>query len=374
VKIADFGMSRLQPKKEQEGLGNVGGTPLYMPPEVFSLTPIMTEKCDVFAYAIILWEMVTEQFPYDKQFRSILALQEAVRDRKQRPTIPDSFPKSIADLVRRCWDNDQAKRPSFSQVLIRTGEGDVDIFDKAVSEAVAGDRYKDLNGKVSLMWGKFTKGREGQVAAVPWDAFSKEFASLMQTKPNHPNMLALRAMLSVDDNDNKVTWVNLKNFISTFGPLEPAGGVKTSTLDEVTKLIKEKWFWGEMSGDDAARVLQGCKGGSFLVRFSANLVGTFTLSYRHHRENKVIHKRFDRPGMKWQQLAEEVKKEKRQLRLTHPAPNRPPKFAVVAKSPEPVPPNGNLGNTGYVFTPEGGGGVAVAGGIVQPWNAEYIVK
>jgi len=47
----------------------VGGTPLYMPPEVFQAKPQMTDKCDVYAYGIILWEMVTEQYPYDKKIQ-----------------------------------------------------------------------------------------------------------------------------------------------------------------------------------------------------------------------------------------------------------------------------------------------------------------
>lgn len=31
---------------------NTGGTPLYMPPEMFQLKPETTEKCDVYAFGI----------------------------------------------------------------------------------------------------------------------------------------------------------------------------------------------------------------------------------------------------------------------------------------------------------------------------------
>jgi len=327
VKIADFGMSRLQPKKDQEVL-NVGGTPLYMPPEVFQAKPQMTDKCDVYAYGIILWEMVTEQYPYDKKYKSIILLQNAVRDEKERPVLTDKIPKSLGDLMKKCWDHDATKRPTFSQILDKRGNEN-DVFSTSVSEAVAGSGSKDLNGKISQMWGKFTRGRDGQVSSVSWDAFSKEFSQLMRTKADHQNMIALKALLNVDDNSDQVTWTNFHHFVETFGPFEPSGGVKTSTLDEISKLVQEKWFWGDLSGEEAANVLQSCKPGSFLIRFSANVVGVFTLSYRHAKDNKVIHKRFDKSSIKWQLLAEEIKKEKRALKLSRPPPDRPPKFAVL---------------------------------------------
>lgn len=77
IKIADFGMSRFRTDisgekfvnhnttaltpfsnpKDQQG---IGGTPLYMPPEMYDLKPHPTEKCDVFAFAVVLWEIFTQ--------------------------------------------------------------------------------------------------------------------------------------------------------------------------------------------------------------------------------------------------------------------------------------------------------------------------
>jgi len=238
----------------------------------------------------------------------------------------------VADLMKQCWGADPTKRPTFSQILERKRE-DKTVFDFAVSEAVAGSASKDLNGKISEMWSNFGRGPDGLLSSVHWDVFSKGFGQLMRTDAGHPNMIALRALLNVDDNKKHVTWDNFHNFVQTFGPFEPAGGVKTGTLDEITKLIKEKWFWGDMSSEMAAKHLQGCKSGSFLVRFSATNLGVFTLSYRHSKENKVIHKRFDKSTVKWQNLAEEIKKEKKTLKLSRPAHSRPPKFVSILNPP-----------------------------------------
>jgi len=57
-------------------------------------------------------------------------------------------------------------------------------------------------------------------------------------------------------------------------------------------------------------------------------MGVFTLSYRHSKENKVIHKRLT-STVKWQNLSEEIKKEKKNLKLSRPANNRPPKFLTI---------------------------------------------
>jgi len=325
IKIADFGLSRLQPKNPDE-VTNVSGTPLYMPPEVFCSKPQMSDKCDVFAYGILLWELVTEQYPYDRKYTNIVTLQKAVRDQKERPLITDQIPKTMSSLMIRCWDHDPSVRPNFGNILDEK-INDTDLFDAGLSEAVAGSALKDLDGQVSKMWAKLSKESKTTEGALPWGIFSRDFSALMKMPEDHINMRALKALLNVDENHDKVTWIYFNHFIKTFGPLEPAGGVKSSTLDEVTNLIKEKWFWGYMSGDDAARVLQGYKAGSYLIRFSEKLVGVFTLSYRHYKDNKVIHKRLDKCA--WQQLAVEVKKEKKNSKLSRPALERPVKFDVL---------------------------------------------
>jgi serine/threonine protein kinase len=54
VKIADFGLSQLKNKTKGTIDPKVatGGTPLYMPPEMFKLKPEISEKCDVYAFGV----------------------------------------------------------------------------------------------------------------------------------------------------------------------------------------------------------------------------------------------------------------------------------------------------------------------------------
>ena len=41
----------------------------------------------------------------------------AVVNRMERPPIPADCPPEYADLVRACWAQDAADRPSFSEVI-----------------------------------------------------------------------------------------------------------------------------------------------------------------------------------------------------------------------------------------------------------------
>jgi len=34
-----------------------------------------------------------------------------------RPTIPDNVPTNLAKLIRKCWDRDPTKRPSFIEII-----------------------------------------------------------------------------------------------------------------------------------------------------------------------------------------------------------------------------------------------------------------
>uniref|UniRef100_A0A6B2L155 Non-specific protein-tyrosine kinase n=1 Tax=Arcella intermedia TaxID=1963864 RepID=A0A6B2L155_9EUKA len=324
VKIADFGLSRLQPKNDQD-IGTVGGTLLYMAPESFNIKPLITVKCDVYAYGIILWEILTERYPYDQKYKSLYLLQKAVKDASERPEITEAIPRSLADLMQMCWHPNPDKRLTFAEILQLAGGN---IFNKTASEVVASKAGNSMGEQISAMWENF--GKKGSINAVPWEPFAEQFAVLMKTKKDSLEMKCLGALLDIDQNNRSVTWKNFDHFVNTFGPLEPEGQVTTvGTLSDLVKLVKEDWFWGGMSSEEAMDVLRNTKPGTYLVRFSANAVGCFTLSYKHPKESKVMNKRYDKHQIVWQTLGETIKKEKKVMKLKSPAENRPPRFLVL---------------------------------------------
>jgi len=63
VKISDFGFSIIKPKGELICSDVPKGTALYMAPEIYEGEEY-DEKCDVFSFGIILWEIYTRTKPH----------------------------------------------------------------------------------------------------------------------------------------------------------------------------------------------------------------------------------------------------------------------------------------------------------------------
>lgn len=90
------------------------GSPLWMAPEVFSSNKY-TEKCDVFSWGIIFWEVLTRRVPYEN-YRESTAVLWAICNRKRPPPIRNC-PSKLKDLMQSCWDPDPPSRPSMAQVV-----------------------------------------------------------------------------------------------------------------------------------------------------------------------------------------------------------------------------------------------------------------
>ncbi|KAJ1277576.1 hypothetical protein BS78_04G014800 [Paspalum vaginatum] len=112
VKVADFGVARV---KDQSGVMTAEtGTYRWMAPEVIEHKPY-DHKADVFSFAIVLWELLTGKIPYE--YLTPLQAAIGVVQKGIRPTIPkDTHPK-LVELLQKCWHQDPAARPGFSEIL-----------------------------------------------------------------------------------------------------------------------------------------------------------------------------------------------------------------------------------------------------------------
>jgi serine/threonine protein kinase len=93
------------------------GTPMWMAPEII-IGKQYTEKADVYAFGIILWEILTRLEPYeDKEPMQIVV--EVVND-GLRPTLPDECKASpLVPLMKDCWHADPDQRPTFAIIVER---------------------------------------------------------------------------------------------------------------------------------------------------------------------------------------------------------------------------------------------------------------
>lgn len=103
------------------------GSPLYMAPELFADDDDDTEETrhhhlgigvDVYAFSILMYEIITEKVPFAKNGNSprLLSLIKQV-SRGVRPEFTSSVTEKMKDLLTRCWSAEPCQRPPFSEIF-----------------------------------------------------------------------------------------------------------------------------------------------------------------------------------------------------------------------------------------------------------------
>ncbi|KAG2468108.1 M3K7 kinase, partial [Polypterus senegalus] len=75
-----------------------------------------SEKCDVFSWGIILWEVITRRKPFDEIGGPAFRIMWAVHN-GTRPPLIKNLPKPIESLMTRCWSKDPSQRPSMEEIV-----------------------------------------------------------------------------------------------------------------------------------------------------------------------------------------------------------------------------------------------------------------
>nr|XP_045585928.1 insulin receptor-related protein-like [Procambarus clarkii] len=114
LKIGDFGLSRnLQSnyyRKEGHGVLPVR----WMAPESLQFS-VYSSQSDVWSYGVLLWEMATRgDTPYKNNTND--EVMRLVVEQRARLGSPPHCPLPLLTVMRRCWNYNPARRPSFSAV------------------------------------------------------------------------------------------------------------------------------------------------------------------------------------------------------------------------------------------------------------------
>lgn len=114
LKICDFGTA--VPQKTQ--MTNNTGSICYMAPEVFK-TDNYDQRCDVFSWSIIFWEILARKQPYHDLYDKVHSFSILLMTSNQglRPPELKLCPPMIWRLIVKCWDNDPEKRPYMKDVI-----------------------------------------------------------------------------------------------------------------------------------------------------------------------------------------------------------------------------------------------------------------
>jgi len=119
AKVTDFGISRElmgTATANAMGGGSKGsnkaptGTVNWASPE-----EKQTVKSDVYSFGIVMWEIITGEYPFMDMNIGQLVIK--VHTMGVRPKIPEGTDKVYVDLMKRCWDPEPERRPDFRIAL-----------------------------------------------------------------------------------------------------------------------------------------------------------------------------------------------------------------------------------------------------------------
>ncbi|XP_075697097.1 ankyrin repeat and protein kinase domain-containing protein 1 [Rhinoderma darwinii] len=127
VKISDFGLSKWKEnstRKEYIERSAIKGTLNYIPPEVFlESSRVPGIKYDVYSYSIVIWELLTQKKPFAGNSMMTVIVKVAAGHRPPLEDISEDGPmecQQMIDLMKRCWNQDPNRRPSFSDIIVES--------------------------------------------------------------------------------------------------------------------------------------------------------------------------------------------------------------------------------------------------------------
>lgn len=160
---------------ETQRTSAVKGTLLWISPEMI-LREEWSEKSDIYAFGLILWQMLSGKLPYlGEQFISPIDLLHKVGS-GLRPKLSDisHADESLKDIVTQCWDEDPKKRPTAMQILDRLRGND------------AKDMFKSVD-----------KDGNCQLSCIEFMIFLERYAKIIDP------YVAISVFKSIDDDNSK---------------------------------------------------------------------------------------------------------------------------------------------------------------------------
>lgn len=125
--ISDTGMCRPVNKLIQPDKNELYGVLPFMAPELLK-TGKYTKGTDIYSFGLIAWEICAHSPPLNERSHDTnLAMDICLGE---RPQIPEGTPKSLAALMKRCWDAIPENRPSASELFDELNSWFLDMSSK----------------------------------------------------------------------------------------------------------------------------------------------------------------------------------------------------------------------------------------------------
>ncbi|OHT13373.1 TKL family protein kinase [Tritrichomonas foetus] len=160
--ICDFGISRQIGPKMTTELGTIQWTA----PEILAPNPNSNydTSADCYSFAIVLWELATEELPY--MVMRPLQVAANVLNKHLRPPFPESIPNELKNLIEHCWAQEPRHRPKMTHVRATLEKGSA--------------FFPDLDRKKFEEFVEATKGEHKKIMKIAKDCAEREEAMLLQ--------------------------------------------------------------------------------------------------------------------------------------------------------------------------------------------------
>jgi len=231
----------------------------------------------------------------------------------KRPPIPDNCPPNLKKLIQDCWNESPEKRPSFQQILESHVLDDV-IVDAIISEENALGRQ---------FWKENFASKEEIKDVVEWKKFIVQMVKWCDAKFEGREILDERLevkafQLVAADKQGMVTLENFSRVLEWFGPFSKG----RTFIDNVKEIISIPGFFGDISTKEAEQVMAGKKPGQFIIRFSTQQPGFYTITamaddntLKHYRIKHKAGLGFLLGNQEYSSLGKLIKKHRKDLFL-----------------------------------------------------------
>jgi len=120
--LAGFDLTHMTSMLMFDNDDNISGTIRWMAPEMFAETPSSTLATDVYAFAMVCYEMFSLSHPFKEIWREPVVMLSALEGKRpSRPSDDLCRTRGLSDdiwhLIEDCWNQDPVKRPTISQVV-----------------------------------------------------------------------------------------------------------------------------------------------------------------------------------------------------------------------------------------------------------------
>lgn len=121
VKVADFGLARVNDKKSDGDLTQVGitmGTPLYMSPEQVEGTPV-DPRSDIYSLGITAYHMLAGKPPYDGENAMAIAIQHVQNKPESLLDLRPDVPRELIHLIEKMTAKAPDDRPENAGEVLK---------------------------------------------------------------------------------------------------------------------------------------------------------------------------------------------------------------------------------------------------------------